>query len=373
MSDSMSEQLITAITTQLQAVVDPYTKSALTAGRALTNVKVTDQSIAINLTKGYPVSEQIHASLAQLAVDALQGLDLQGRDVQLLVQQDILSHSAQQGVRGVDGVKNIIAVASGKGGVGKSTVAANLALALAAAGAQVAVLDADIYGPSQPRMLGIQGKPEALDNKMLLPMQNHQLKIMSIGFLVEEDTPMIWRGPMVTQALEQMLRGTDWANDGQDVDYLIIDLPPGTGDIQLTLSQKVPVSGAVIVTTPQDIALLDARKAYKMFDKVSVPVFGVIENMSTHVCTQCGHEEAIFGAHGAQKMADEYDLELLGEIPLEMAIRELADSGTPTVVAEPTSKTAARYRDIALRIAGKLSIKKKDFSSKFPNIVVENS
>lgn len=373
MSDVMSEQLITAITTQLHAVIDPYTKSAISAGRALNRIEVTDQSVVIHLTKGYPVSEQVHAALTSLVLDSLAALDLQGREVLLAIKQDIISHSAQQGVRAVDGVKNIIAVASGKGGVGKSTVSANLALALAAAGARAAVLDADIYGPSQPRMLGVSGKPEALDNKMLLPMQSHQLKIMSIGFLVEEDTPMIWRGPMVTQALEQMLRGTDWANDGQDVDYLIIDLPPGTGDIQLTLSQKVPVSGAVIVTTPQDIALLDARKAYKMFDKVSVPVFGVIENMSTHVCTQCGHEEAIFGAHGAQKMADEYDLELLGEIPLEMAIRELADSGTPTVVADPASSSAARYREIALRIAGKLSIKKKDFSSKFPNIVVENS
>jgi len=271
------------------------------------------------------------------------------------------------------GVKNIIAIASGKGGVGKSTVSANLSLALAAAGAKVAVLDADIYGPSQPRMLGISGKPEALENKMLVPMNNHGLKVMSIGFLVEEDTPMIWRGPMVTQALEQMLRGTSWNQDGQEVDYLIIDLPPGTGDIQLTLSQKVPVSGAVIVTTPQDIALLDARKAYKMFEKVDVPIFGVIENMSTHVCTNCGHEEAIFGAHGAAKMASDYDIDVLGEIPLEMSIRELADSGAPTVVAQPDSDTAKRYLSIALKIAGKLSAKKKDFSGAFPNIVVENT
>jgi len=279
----------------------------------------------------------------------------------------------QQGVQAVDGVKNIIAVASGKGGVGKSTVSANLALALAQAGASVAVLDADIYGPSQPRMLGAKGKPDALDNKMLLPLQNHDIKIMSIGFMVEDDTPMIWRGPMVTQALEQMLRGTSWNFDENEVDYMIIDLPPGTGDIQLTLSQKVPVSGAVIVTTPQDIALLDARKAYKMFEKVDVPIFGVIENMSTHVCSSCGHEEAIFGAHGAEKMAQDFDLDVLGEIPLEMAIRELADSGNPTVVAQPDSATAKRYRDIALKIAGKLSIKKRDFSAKFPNIVVEQS
>jgi len=235
------------------------------------------------------------------------------------------------------------------------------------------MLDADIYGPSQPRMLGVSGTPEALENKMLLPMRSHDIKIMSIGFLVDEDTPMIWRGPMVTQALEQMLRGTSWNNDGNDIDYLIIDLPPGTGDIQLTLSQKVPVAGAIIVTTPQDIALLDARKAYKMFEKVDVPVYGVIENMSTHVCTNCGHEEAIFGSNGAQKMAEDYGLDVLGEIPLELAIRELSDSGTPTVVAVPDSSTAERYREIALKIAGKLSAKKKDFSAAFPNIVVENS
>jgi len=298
-------------------------------------------------------------------------LPFENRDLEVVIDQDIISHSVQQGVQAVPGIKNIIAVASGKGGVGKSTVSANLSLALSAA--KVAILDADIYGPSQPRMMGVSGKPDALENKMLLPMKSHGMKIMSIGFLVEEDTPMIWRGPMVTQALEQMLRGTAWNNDGDDIDYLIIDLPPGTGDIQLTLSQKVPVSGAVIVTTPQDIALLDARKAYKMFEKVDVPIFGVIENMSTHVCTNCGHEEAIFGENGANKMAEDYSLDVLGEIPLEMAIRELADSGTPTVVAQPESATAKRYQDIALKIAGKLSVKKKDFSAAFPNIVVENT
>ena len=267
----------------------------------------------------------------------------------------------------------VITITSGKGGVGKSTVSANLALALAAAGASVAVLDADIYGPSQPRMLGAEGRPDSLENKMLVPLQSHGIKIMSIGFMIEEDTPMIWRGPMVTQALEQMLRGTAWHHDDADVDYMIIDLPHGTGDIQLTLSQKVPVTGAVIVTTPQDIALLDARKAYKMFEKVSVPNFGVIENMSTHVCSQCGHEEAIFGAQGAQKLAADYDLSVLGEIPLQLSIREQADAGNPTVAAEPDSDTTKRYRDIALKIAGKMSIKKRDFSAKFPNIVIENS
>ena len=368
----MSDQIITAVTQQLQGLIDPYTGDKMTAARALRSVVVNDAKVLVTLAKGYPLGG-VADELAALVKDALSGLPFEQRDLEVVFEQAIISHSVQQGVQPVPGVKNIIAIASGKGGVGKSTVSANLALALAAAGASVAVLDADIYGPSQPRMLGVRGKPDALDNKMLVPMQNHGIKIMSIGFLVEEDTPMIWRGPMVTQALEQMLRGTAWDLDDSEIDYMIIDLPPGTGDIQLTLSQRVPVSGAVIVTTPQDIALLDARKAYKMFEKVDVPIFGVIENMSTHVCSQCGHEEAIFGSDGAQKMADDFGLRMLGEIPLEIAIREHADAGTPTVIADPTSATAIRYRDIALRVAGALSVKKKDFSAKFPNIVVENT
>jgi len=368
----MSEKIITAITNQLHTVIDPYTMTKITAAKSLKKVTVDDSKVSVYLSKGYPIAPVVQ-ELSELVRDALTDLPIENRALEVIIDQEIISHSAQQGVKAVPGIKNIIAVASGKGGVGKSTVSANLSLALSAAGAKVAILDADIYGPSQPRMMGVSGKPEALDNKMLVPMIGHGLKIMSIGFLVEEDTPMIWRGPMVTQALEQMLRGTSWNHDGEEIDYLVIDLPPGTGDIQLTLSQKVPVSGAVIVTTPQDIALLDARKAYKMFEKVDVPIFGIIENMSTHVCTNCGHEEAIFGEHGAQKMADDYSLDVLGEIPLEMSIRELADSGTPTVVALPESETAKRYQSIALKIAGKLSIKKKDFSSAFPNIVVENT
>jgi len=368
----MSDLLITAVTNQLHAVIDPYTNSKMTASKGLKSVVVDDAKVTISLNKGYPIAN-VKDELTSLISDALSDIDFGGRQLDVVIEQSIISHSVQQGVQAVPGIKNIIAVASGKGGVGKSTVSANIALALASSGAKVAVLDADIYGPSQPRMLGATGKPDALENKMLVPMKNHGVKIMSIGFLIDDDTPMIWRGPMVTQALEQMLRGTAWNNDGDDVEYLIIDLPPGTGDIQLTLSQKVPVSGAVIVTTPQDIALLDARKAYKMFEKVEVPIFGVIENMSTHVCSECGHEEAIFGAHGAAKMAADYGLDVLGEIPLEMAIRELADSGTPTVVAQPDSTTAKRYQTIALKVAGKLSVKKKDFSASFPNIVVENS
>lgn len=368
----MSEQIITAVTNALHSLIDPYTDNKMTAGRSLKTVQVSDKAVTISLKKGYPVGSVV-SEISELIRQSIETVDIGGRALEVVIDQEIISHSAQQGAQAVPGVKNIIAIASGKGGVGKSTVSANLSLALSAAGAKVGVLDADIYGPSQPRMMGVTGKPDALENKMLLPMKGHGLKIMSIGFLVEEETPMIWRGPMVTQALEQMLRGTAWNQDGEELDYLIIDLPPGTGDIQLTLSQKVPVSGAVIVTTPQDIALLDARKAYKMFEKVDVPVFGVIENMSTHVCSNCGHEEAIFGAHGAAKMAEDYSLDVLGEIPLEMAIRELADSGTPTVIAQPDSETAKRYLKIALRIAAKLSIKKKDFSAAFPNIVVENT
>ena len=368
----MSDHIISSVTNQLHSVIDPYTKNKLTANKGLVSVTADDAKLSIQISRGYPI-KTVTAELAGLIREGIKSVDIGDREIEVLLSQDIISHSAQQGAKPVPGIKNIIAVASGKGGVGKSTCSANLALALSAAGAKVGMLDADIYGPSQPRMLGISGKPEALENKQLLPMVSHDIKIMSIGFLVEEDTPMIWRGPMVTQALEQMLRGTAWANDGQDIDYLVIDLPPGTGDIQLTLSQKVPVAGSVIVTTPQDIALLDARKAFKMFEKVDVPVYGVIENMSTHVCSKCGHEEAIFGSDGAAKMAQDYGLEVLGEIPLEMAIRELADSGTPTVVANPESETAKRYQSIALKIAGMLSAKKKDFSAKFPNIVVENS
>ena len=300
----MSEQIVTAVTTALQGLVDPYTNESLIAAKALTSVEVDDARVLIKIKKGYPLAGASD-ELSQLIQAEMQGLEFEQRNLEIEFEQSIAAHSTQQGVKAIEGVKNIIAIASGKGGVGKSTVSANLAVALAKAGARVAILDADIYGPSQPRMLGLSGKPEALENKQLVPMKGHGIKMMSIGFLVEEDTPMIWRGPMVTQALEQMLRGTKWDEDGQDVDYMIIDLPPGTGDIQLTLSQKIPVCGAVIVTTPQDIALLDARKAYKMFEKVEVPVIGVIENMSTHVCSNCGHEEAIFGAaRCSDKMAD---------------------------------------------------------------------
>jgi ATP-binding protein involved in chromosome partitioning len=266
-------------------------------------------------------------------------------------------------------VKNIVAVASGKGGVGKSTTAVNLALALAAEGAAVGLLDADIYGPSQPMMMGIDGRPSSEDGKTMDPMENHGVQVMSIGFLVNQDEAMIWRGPMATQALEQLLRQTNW----KDLDYLIVDMPPGTGDIQLTLSQRVPMTGAVIVTTPQDIALLDAKKGIKMFEKVGVPILGIVENMAVHVCSKCGHVEHIFGADGGKKMAAEYAMDYLGALPLDINIRIQADSGKPSVVAEPDGEVAALYKAVARQVAIKIAAKSKDFSSKFPTISISKN
>ncbi len=284
------------------------------------------------------------------------------------IQQEIISHTVQQGLKGMPNVKNIIAIASGKGGVGKSTVTANLALALSATGAKVGVLDADIYGPNQAHMLGITGQPEVLDQKKLTPMSAYGLQVMSMAFLIEQtDTPMIWRGPMVSSALQQLLNDTLWEN----LDYLLIDLPPGTGDIQLTLSQKIPVSGAIIVSTPQDIALLDARRAIRMFEKVNVPVLGVVENMSMHVCSHCGHQEPIFGEGGAKIMAQQYHTEFLGALPLDIKIRSDADAGKPTVVADPESIISKEYLNIALRAVALLSKAGKDHMRKFPKIIIE--
>ena len=290
-------------------------------------------------------------------------------NVSVSMTQKIVSHAVQRGVKLLPGVKNIIAVASGKGGVGKSTTAVNLALALAAEGATVGLLDADIYGPSQPQMLGITGRPDSPDGKSLTPMSAYGLQAMSIGFLIDVETPMVWRGPMVTSALEQLLTETRW----DDVDYLIIDMPPGTGDIQLTLAQKVPVTGAVIITTPQDIALLDARKGLKMFEKVGIPILGVVENMSIHTCSKCGHEEHIFGEGGGARMAADYGLDVLGSLPLAMQIREQADAGKPTVVSDPDGRVAEIYREIARKVAVKIADKAKDMTAKFPSIVVQNT
>jgi ATP-binding protein involved in chromosome partitioning len=290
------------------------------------------------------------------------------KEVRIQVEVDIIAHAVQKTLSHLSNVKNIIAVASGKGGVGKSTTAANLALALHAEGAKAGLLDADIYGPSQTVMLGMRGKPDSVDGKSLEPKTPHGIQAMSIGLLIDEETPMVWRGPMVTQALQQLLADTRW----QDLDYLIVDLPPGTGDIQLTLSQKIPVSGAVIVTTPQDIALLDARKGLKMFEKVDVPVLGIIENMSMHICSQCGHVEPIFGEGGGARMAADYGVELLGALPLDIRIREQADGGVPSVVAEPEGEIARIYREIARKMTARLSLRGKDYSSVFPKIVIKN-
>ena len=286
------------------------------------------------------------------------------------VDWQVVSHAVQHNLKPLEGIRNIVAVASGKGGVGKSTTAVNLALALAAEGGRVGVLDADIYGPSQPRLLGVSGeRPDTQDGKTLEPLTAHGLQVMSIGFLIDEEQPMVWRGPMVTSALSQLLNQTNW----QELDYLIVDMPPGTGDIQLTLSQSVPVSGAVIVTTPQDLALLDARKGLKMFEKVNVSVLGIIENMATHICSACGHEEPIFGSGGGRSMATQYDVPLLGSLPLDIRIREEADGGNPTVIADPAGELAAAYRTIALALAARLAAGSKDYSRLFPNISIEDS
>ncbi|HEY5801681.1 MAG TPA: iron-sulfur cluster carrier protein ApbC, partial [Burkholderiaceae bacterium] len=323
-------------------------------------------AVAIEIQLGYPAKSQ-HEAIRKRVQQAVAALPGAGR-VNVTVAQKVVSHSVQRGVKLVPGVKNIVAVASGKGGVGKSTTAANLALALAAEGATVGVLDADIYGPSQPTMLGISGRPESKDGKTLEPLEAYGVQAMSIGFLIDVDTPMVWRGPMVTQALEQLLKDTNW----REVDYLVVDMPPGTGDIQLTLSQKVPVTGAVIVTTPQDIALLDARKGLKMFEKVGIPILGIVENMSTHICSNCGHAEAIFGEGGGRKMCEQYGVDFLGALPLAMAIRQQTDTGRPTVVAAPDGPEAAIYKEIARKVAIKVAASSRDMSSKFPTIVVKN-
>ncbi len=362
----MSEVTQLQVETALKEVIDPYLEKDLVSAKAVKNIAVRNGSATVDVELGYPAKGSKDALAAKLKEKVLAA---GAKDVTINISSHIVSHGVQKGVKPIPNVKNIIAVASGKGGVGKSTVAVNLALALSAEGATVAILDADIYGPSQPTMLGVKTKPESKDGKSLEPIVSYHLQAMSIGFLIDEETPMIWRGPMVTQALEQLLRDTNW----QDVDYLIVDLPPGTGDIQLTLAQKVPVTGAIIVTTPQDIALLDARKGLKMFEKVEIPVLGIVENMSTHICSKCGHEEHIFGAGGGAKMAEQYDVDFLGALPLDMRIREETDAGKPTVVADPECRVSQIYRDIARRVTAKLSLQKKDFSAKFPNIVIQNT
>jgi len=355
------------VQTALKEAIDPNTKKDVVTSKAVRNIKIDGNNVSLDIILGYP-AKSVLAEIKTLVTNKLKSIPGIG-SVNVDVSFKIVSHSAQRGVKLIPNVKNIIAVASGKGGVGKSTTAVNLALALAAEGASVGILDADIYGPSQPTMLGISGRPESRDGKSLEPMEGHGLQAMSIGFLIDVETPMVWRGPMVTQALEQLLNDTRW----RDIDYLVVDLPPGTGDIQLTLAQRVPVTGAVIVTTPQDIALLDARKGLKMFEKVGIPIVGIVENMSIHICSKCGNEEHIFGTGGGEKMCKDYDIEFLGALPLDIHIREQADSGKPTVVADPDGRISQIYREIARRVAVKIGEQAVEHSVKFPNIVIQNT
>jgi ATP-binding protein involved in chromosome partitioning len=355
------------VRTALQELTDPVTGKDYVSGKEARNIKVEGDNVSLDILLGYPAKSVIDVVrrdvIAKLKTIAGVG------NVSANVQVKIIAHAVRPGVKLMPGVKNVIAVASGKGGVGKSTTAVNLALALAAEGAQVGLLDADIYGPSQQMMMGLSGRPESTDGKTIEPKLKYGVQAMSIGLLIDVDTPMVWRGPMVTQALEQLLRDTQW----KDLDYMVVDLPPGTGDIQLTLSQKVPVTGAVIVTTPQDIALIDARKGLKMFEKVGVPILGLVENMSVHVCSKCGHEEHIFGEGGAAAMSKDYGVEVLGSLPLDIKIREQADSGKPTVVAEPDSRSAQIYKEIARKVAARISELSKDHSAAFPKIVIQNT
>jgi ATP-binding protein involved in chromosome partitioning len=362
----MGELSRTKVETVLSGYRDPYLDSDLIAAKAIKAIEVEGSVVTVKVVLGFPAQdhqEQLQRTLED-RLASMPGVT----QAAVTVDCKVASHAVQQGVDGFQNVKNIIAVASGKGGVGKSTVAVNLALALAADGARAGLLDADIYGPSQPRMLGARERPDSKDGRSLEPVVRYQIQSMSIGYLVDEETPMIWRGPMVTQALEQLLKDTNWTN----LDYLVVDLPPGTGDTQLTLAQKIPVSGALIVTTPQDIALLDARKGFKMFDKVRVPVLGIVENMSVHICPQCGHEEHIFGEGGGRRMAEQYGVRFLGALPLDSSVRADSDGGTPTVVKDPDARVATIFRDIARRTAAQLSLQRKDFAKAFPKIQIQS-
>lgn len=365
--DGLSETL----KQQLQSVFEqqhfPYMTSSLASLNAVSNLKLKKGELSFQLSWPYPARAQHSEFGAHLQQLLLELADINRVEIEHTT--DIKAHQTQPNAQALANIKNIIAVGSGKGGVGKSTTSVNLALALQKQGATVGILDADIYGPSLPTLLNLQGKPDSLDGKTMQPMQAYNLQAMSIGCLIEDDTPMIWRGPIVTQTLMQLLKETAW----QNLDYLIIDLPPGTGDVQLTLAQQIPVTGAVIVTTPQDLALIDAKKAIKMFEKVNIPIIGVVENMSTHVCSKCGHEEAIFGAHGGENLAKQYHIDFLGAMPLDIKIRQEADQGQPTVVGAPESNLAQKYTTIAHKIGSKMAESKRNYSQLFPKIVVQNT
>lgn len=356
-----------AVENLLKTFIDPNVAADLISAKSVKHLAVDGNDVNVKIELGYPAKSYIPVLAEQLR-QKLATLPEIG-NIHLDISVNIAAHSVQKTLKPLPNVKNIIAVASGKGGVGKSTTSVNLALALAAEGANVGILDADIYGPSIPTMLGLSGQPETLDGKFLLPKTSFGVQTISIGYLVDPDQPMIWRGPMVTGALQQLLTQTQWS----DLDYLIIDLPPGTGDIQLTLAQQIPVSGAVIVTTPQDIALIDAQRGIGMFEKVNVPILGLVENMSIHICSHCGHEEAIFGKGGGLAMAEKNNIELLGSLPLDIDIRQQADSGRPTVAAAPDSRAAEMYKAIARKMAAKLAMRARDYSGKFPNIVIQNT
>jgi ATP-binding protein involved in chromosome partitioning len=364
MTDSAGSNLSNA----LRRFVVPQTGRPLVGAGTAFEVARRGAAWHVTITAGFPLAASGEALIEALRVHCAAALGADALEVS--IETKIVAHAVQHGLKPLPGAHNVIAVASGKGGVGKSTVAVNFALALAAEGAKVGLLDADIYGPSQPRMLGLVGRrPETRDGKLLEPLVAHGIEAMSIGFLVDEQQPMAWRGPMVTSALNQLLTQTRWG----ELDYLVVDMPPGTGDIQLTLAQRVPVSGAVIVTTPQDIALADARKGLEMFQKVHVPVLGVVENMSLHICSHCGHEERIFGEHGGQSLSEQYGVPLLGSLPLDRRIREETDHGKPTVAAEPRSPIARAFTEAALRAVGELAARAKDYSRLFPNITVEDN
>lgn len=360
------EQFEADIRARLAGDTDPYLGTDLITAGALTGITIEGHKATVKLELGFPITRYQAALEARLAACLA---PIAGLECTLEISSRILAREVQKGTKRLPEIRNILAIASGKGGVGKSTTAANLAIAIQQEGAKVGVLDADIYGPSQTRMLASQGRPDTRDGKSMEPRVSYGLQTISIGNLIEEDTPMIWRGPMVTGALEQLLNDTNWS----DLDYLIVDLPPGTGDIQLTLCQRIPVSGAIIVTTPQDIALLDARKGLKMFEKVNVPVLGIIENMSVHICSNCGHAEHIFGSGGGESMSRQYGVDLLGSLPLDIRIREGVDNGRPTVAIEPESPIAESYREIARRVTARLALRARDFSAKFPKIVIQNT